>query len=173
MHPSAEQILADLGIPPACDSQGEPLGYLEQMRWERATFSAMDPSVAQAVAEAALNEPDEELLSLLAAYAPGALSAWSPHGDDSEAAEPGSEFRPFTPEGLVPGPALRTPIAGMIGGSHIGGFPAWINDAHYGACPECGVAMRCVAKLELGDIDGAAFVFACGACRIVATEFRC
>ncbi|TYP79846.1 hypothetical protein [Paenibacillus methanolicus] len=60
--------------------------------------------------------------------------------------------------------------------SQIGGFPSWVQDARYPACPTCRGTMKFVAQVDLGEFDrlaqGMFYTFSCGSCCRTATVYQ-
>jgi len=62
------------------------------------------------------------------------------------------------------------------GMSQIGGHPAWIQDAEYPPCPECGDLMSFIAQLQTSDLEeiseGTTYCFLCPGCRVTAVNYQ-
>ncbi|MEZ0368815.1 MAG: hypothetical protein ACAI44_06990 [Candidatus Sericytochromatia bacterium] len=60
--------------------------------------------------------------------------------------------------------------------SGLGGYPAWVQDAAYPACPDCGHQMPFVAQLKMDEVEeyaeGVYYAFACSDCRVTATAYQ-
>ena len=78
------------------------------------------------------------------------------------------------------GPQLRSPLATMAFGSavelsHVGGLPAWIQDAQYPACPRCGELMPFLGQVDTSEVawgEGAIYAFYDAACALAATVYQ-
>ncbi len=59
-------------------------------------------------------------------------------------------------------------------GSAIGGWPQWVDDAHYSVCPHCGKRMKHLAQLSSDDIESAGTIYVqiCTHCHIAATCYQ-
>lgn len=103
---------------------------------------------------------------------------WSHYNREPKYLDRESEWEPFLPDRLVPGPALLTSVEGCrdFEGSRIGGHPVWVQYPEYPVCPECRSRMPFLAQIDLGDIDdygeGIYYVFHCRECDIAATGFQ-
>lgn len=94
---------------------------------------------------------------------------------------PGGEIDDRIPRGVRGlGPALRSPFATMAFGltvevSHVGGLPAWIQDARYPACPRCGELMPFLGQVDTSEVawgEGAIYAFYDAACALAATVYQ-
>lgn len=64
---------------------------------------------------------------------------------------------------------------GSVHVSQVGGYPAWIDDAWYPCCPECGVRMRFLAQVAVAEVlagEGIYYALLCSACRVAATIYQ-
>jgi hypothetical protein len=69
------------------------------------------------------------------------------------------------------GVRTSTPIEGLYtGGSWIGGYGSWHNDAVYPNCPRCSLTMRFLARIDLNafGVVGLCHAFVCTDCRTSA-----
>jgi hypothetical protein len=59
--------------------------------------------------------------------------------------------------------------------SQIGGIPTWIDDEHYGHCPECSKGLVFVGQLAAEDVDseeGIYYALMCADCSITVVRFQ-
>lgn len=78
------------------------------------------------------------------------------------------------------GERLRSPFEAMAFGcdvevSHVGGVPAWIQDASYPRCPRCGELMPFLGQVDTSEVawgEGAIYAFHDAACRLAATTYQ-
>ncbi len=89
---------------------------------------------------------------------------------------------PEYPQGsLVLGSQRRTPFEAHQflggGGSQIGGYPMWIQNAEYPSCPHCGQLMRFIGQVVLDEVErfteGIIYAFLCVKCKVSATTYEC
>jgi hypothetical protein len=82
---------------------------------------------------------------------------------------------------LVPAAAPRSPWHAAIDTlptrhSQIGGHPAWIQDAEYPTCGECGRTMRCIGQVACEEVDagreGIFYAFLCADCATTASAHQ-
>ena len=67
--------------------------------------------------------------------------------------------------------------AAMIDGEILlGGYPQWVQDAEYLACPKCGKTMKYLAQIPFGaliDGEGTIYMQICDECEVVGANFQC
>jgi predicted nucleic-acid-binding Zn-ribbon protein len=96
--------------------------------------------------------------------------------------EPGEDW-PFysgATRKLVLGGEPKGPLEALIcweGGSQIGGYPGWVQDADYPECPECGQTMRFIGQLVTDDFmgepsEGTTFCLICPQYHMAATVYQ-
>ena len=84
---------------------------------------------------------------------------------------------PPWPQQLVLGKTRKTPY--MNEGSHIGGYPTWVQYPQYPRCPICQLTMHFVGQLEPAadvgapaSIEGIVYAFVCTACGKTTTAYQ-
>ena len=78
------------------------------------------------------------------------------------------------------GAPLRSPFEAMAFGtdvevSHVGGVPAWIQDARYPRCPRCGELMSFLGQVDTSVVawgEGAIYAFHDVPCSLAATVYQ-
>lgn len=58
----------------------------------------------------------------------------------------------------------------------VGGYPQWVQDAEYLACPSCGGTMKHLAQIPFGELvqgEGVIYVQICEKCEILGGCFQC
>jgi predicted nucleic-acid-binding Zn-ribbon protein len=81
---------------------------------------------------------------------------------------------------LVLGREPKGPLVALIcweGGSQLGGYPGWVQDAAYPACPECSQTMRFIGQLVTADFmgepsEGTTFCLVCPQYHMAATVYQ-
>jgi hypothetical protein len=78
---------------------------------------------------------------------------------------------------LVLGKKRKTPY--VNNGSHLGGYPAWVQSPEYPQCPSCQQTMRFIGQLEpaadIGapsSIEGIVYAFLCATCGKATTGYQ-
>ena len=71
-----------------------------------------------------------------------------------------------------------SPFYGCFGelDTTVGGYPQWVQDAEYLACPSCGGTMRHLAQIPFGEMiegEGVIYVQICEKCEVLGGCFRC
>ncbi len=84
---------------------------------------------------------------------------------------------PWPQQQLVLGKIRKTPYVNE--GSHLGGYPAWVQDPQYPRCPICQQTMHFVGQLEPAadvsapaSIEGIVYAFVCTICRKTTTVYQ-
>lgn len=82
---------------------------------------------------------------------------------------------------LMPAAATRSPWHAATDSlptqlSQIGGHPAWIHDAEYPACGNCGKTMPCIGQIACEDVEpqreGIFYAFLCPDCAMTASTYQ-
>ena len=58
----------------------------------------------------------------------------------------------------------------------VGGYPQWVQDAEYLACPSCGGTMKHLAQIPFGELvqgEGVIYVQICEKCEVLGGCFQC
>lgn len=58
----------------------------------------------------------------------------------------------------------------------VGGYPQWVQDAEYLACPSCGGTMKHLAQIPFGEMiegEGVIYVQICEKCKVLGGFFQC
>ncbi|WP_122867292.1 cytochrome C [Campylobacter showae] len=58
----------------------------------------------------------------------------------------------------------------------VGGYPQWVQDAEYLACPSCGETMKHLAQIPFGELvqgEGVIYVQICEKCEVLGGCFQC
>ena len=58
----------------------------------------------------------------------------------------------------------------------VGGYPQWVQDAAYLACPSCGGTMKHLAQIPFGELvqgEGVIYVQICEKCEVLGGGFQC
>ncbi|WP_141505463.1 DUF1963 domain-containing protein [Paenibacillus luteus] len=62
------------------------------------------------------------------------------------------------------------------GASQVGGYPTWVQDAEYPACPSCRETMAFLGQLDGGEMmeygEGIYYAFLCSPCQVAATHYQ-
>lgn len=71
-----------------------------------------------------------------------------------------------------------SPFYGCFGelDTTVGGYPQWVQDAEYLACPSCGGTMKHLAQIPFGELvqgEGVIYVQICEKCEILGGCFQC
>ena len=71
-----------------------------------------------------------------------------------------------------------SPFYGCFGelDTTVGGYPQWVQDAEYLACPSCGGTMRHLAQIPFGEMiegEGVIYVQICEKCEVLGGCFQC
>lgn len=107
--------------------------------------------------------------------------AWSSRNKEQGAEPPSSEpFYLGAARNLVLDSAPRGPLRSLAcceGGSQLGGYPNWVQDAEYPACPQCGQTMRFIGQLVTADFrgepaEGITFCLVCPQYHTAATVYQ-
>ena len=71
-----------------------------------------------------------------------------------------------------------SPFYGCFGelDATVGGYPQWVQDAEYLACPSCGGTMKHLAQIPFGEMiegEGVIYVQICEKCEVLGGCFQC
>ncbi|WP_298755486.1 cytochrome C [uncultured Campylobacter sp.] len=71
-----------------------------------------------------------------------------------------------------------SPFYGCFGelDTTVGGYPQWVQDAEYLACPSCGGTMKHLAQIPFGELvqgEGVIYVQICEKCEVLGGCFQC
>ena len=71
-----------------------------------------------------------------------------------------------------------SPFYGCFGelDTTVGGYPQWVQDAEYLACPSCGGTMKHLAQIPFGELvqgEGVIYVQICDKCEVLGGCFQC
>jgi hypothetical protein len=98
---------------------------------------------------------------------------WSEvNGDPPEGLEVDEEGLSLPSHWYVLGSKRKTPYEGT--GSHIGGYPDWVQWAQYPRCPTCGQTMMFIGQLEpqADYLEGIVYAFLCVPCGKATTVYQ-